>query len=185
MNVCTICNQEKPEAMFYREPRKSNGLTSQCKQCHDRKSKKWATKNKEKLVADRAARHVRKREEYIKKSRDWYSNPANREKRLSTNLRKMYGISIDSYQSMLSSQNGKCAIKTCNRLASEKTLHVDHDHTTGHVRGLLCHNCNTALGLVGENAQLLQDLIDYINMYDGTSHGGLVASLYSMEDNSD
>lgn len=179
MKSCTKCKQEKPATMFYKEPRNKNGLTSQCKQCHDKNSEEWAARNKEKLVADRAARHLEKKEEYIKKSKNWYENPVNKEKRMSTNLKKMYGISIDSYHSMLSSQNGKCAIKTCNRLASEKTLHVDHDHTTGYVRGLLCHNCNTALGLVGENIQLLLDLIDYLNMYDGTNHGGFVASIYT------
>lgn len=57
-------------------------------------------------------------------------------------------------------------------------LSVDHNHSTGEVRGLLCANCNAALGLIDDNKSILSDLIDYLNMYDGESHGGFVASLY-------
>ena len=58
-------------------------------------------------------------------------------------LKYKFGVDLDWYNKKLVEQEGKCAI--CKR-ASEKTLHVDHNHTTGQVRDLLCFQCNNALG---------------------------------------
>ena len=60
----------------------------------------------------------------------------------------VYGLSREDYQRMLIAQNGACAI--CHR-KSKRRLCVDHCHITGEVRGLLCHNCNTALGLLDDD----------------------------------
>ena len=61
-------------------------------------------------------------------------------------LKYEYGITLDDYNKMFNEQEGKCAI--CQRHQNElkKILYVDHDHKTGEVRGLLCKNCNVALG---------------------------------------
>jgi hypothetical protein len=59
------------------------------------------------------------------------------------NLRTRYGISIERYDEMFAVQDGRCAI--CRRLPGAKRLHVDHEHRTGRVRGLLCVKCNFAL----------------------------------------
>lgn len=96
-------------------------------------------------------------------------------------LRRRYGVSRDYYYSKLSAQDGKCAIPSCGRTAERRSLHVDHNHTTGNVRGLLCNNCNAALGHVDDNQEILQDLSHYLNMYDGSSHGGFVASIYASD----
>ena len=93
----------------------------------------------------------------------------------------MYDMPPDDYYSRLSAQDGKCAIESCGNYASERSLHVDHNHDTGSVRGLLCSKCNTALGLVNENTEILVGLIDYLNMHDGTTHGGFVASIYKSD----
>jgi hypothetical protein len=72
-----------------------------------------------------------------------------------------YGISPEQYLAMIDAQKGKCAI--CNEApSSERGLHVDHDHVTGQVRGLLCHHCNVALGSFREDESLLLSAIDYI-----------------------
>jgi hypothetical protein len=55
----------------------------------------------------------------------------------------LYGLSNEDYQQLLADQAGRCAI--CKQLAT-KLLHVDHNHTTGRVRGLLCQRCNLLLG---------------------------------------
>ena len=52
---------------------------------------------------------------------------------------------------------GKCA--ACG---STNRLCIDHDHETNEPRGLLCHNCNTAIGLVGDNLETLSNLIEYL-----------------------
>lgn len=60
-------------------------------------------------------------------------------------LKKKRGMSRQDYADLLAVQHGKCAI--CLQTSSVK-LHVDHDHKTGRVRGLLCSLCNTSLGMV-------------------------------------
>lgn len=79
-----------------------------------------------------------------------------------------FGVDAHRYQEMLVEQAGVCAI--CRKperapdKASGKTkdLAVDHDHATGAVRGLLCSNCNTALGLFNDDPQLLDAAKDYL-----------------------
>lgn len=62
-------------------------------------------------------------------------------------LRSVYGITLDQYEKMLKDQGGVCFL--CHQLpynSRHKKLHVDHDHETGRVRGLLCFVCNRGLG---------------------------------------
>lgn len=68
-----------------------------------------------------------------------------------------YGMAEGSYSSMLDEQNRKCAI-----CFEEKPLHVDHSHSTGEVRGLLCSSCNTALGKFRDSELILNNAIAYL-----------------------
>lgn len=84
------------------------------------------------------------------------------------NLRK-YGISLETYESLLEAQGGHCA--ACENTGSARgLLCVDHDHTTGAVRGLLCDRCNVALGYARESAAILRSLADYIHDHRNTDH---------------
>lgn len=77
-------------------------------------------------------------------------------------LKKNYGLSLKDYNDMLVNQNYKCAI--CKRPNTDfsKQLAVDHCHTTGKVRGLLCMNCNNGLGKFMDNEELLLEAIRYL-----------------------
>lgn len=75
-------------------------------------------------------------------------------------LKKKYGISTETYEQMLASQGGVCAI--CHTKPDGKDLAVDHCHTSGKVRGLLCSNCNTALGLFGDDLERMIRARDYL-----------------------
>lgn len=78
-----------------------------------------------------------------------------------SNLMKNYGITSDDYDKMLKEQNNVC--KVCNGPAMGKgRYHVDHCHKTGKIRGLLCHKCNVALGMVQDNIEHLNKLIVYL-----------------------
>ena len=68
-----------------------------------------------------------------------------------------YGIPIGMYDELLKRQDYKC--KICNL---EKKLSIDHNHTTGEVRGLLCMDCNTALGKFKDNKTILTNAIKYL-----------------------
>lgn len=60
-------------------------------------------------------------------------------------LRKKYGIGQMEYDAILASQNGQCGM-CLKPYTSTKDFHVDHDHSTGKIRGILCFKCNTNLG---------------------------------------
>lgn len=79
------------------------------------------------------------------------------------NLRD-HGITPDEYEEMLAAQNGGCAV--CGAISADQSgrrLHVDHCHTTGQIRGLLCSNCNNALGRANDDAERLHALADYLD----------------------
>jgi len=72
--------------------------------------------------------------------RDW-----NRVRMRNAMREKLYGITIDQFEARLAAQGGVCAI--CRGLpAPGRQFHVDHDHTTGAIRGILCQKCNGGLG---------------------------------------
>lgn len=78
-------------------------------------------------------------------------------------LETMYGINLDIFNQMLVDQNHKC--KLCNTdkpLGPRNTFVVDHCHKTGKVRGLLCNHCNTGLGKLQDDPELLQKAADYV-----------------------
>lgn len=66
---------------------------------------------------------------------------------------RSYGITVEEYDDMLESQGGGCYI--CGVGPVGRALDIDHDHRTGKVRGLLCSNHNRALGLLGDDPDLL------------------------------
>jgi hypothetical protein len=90
----------------------------------------------------------------------WYSN-LSAEERKAYNKRKnfkfKYGISVEEYDELLAAQGGLCAI--CGQ---EKKLFLDHDHVSKRVRGLLCRNCNVALGHFYDDPGLLTSAAAYL-----------------------
>ena len=73
---------------------------------------------------------------------------------------KSYGLSQQAYQDLIAHQSNKCAL--CYRSFDEFTPHIDHDHATGKVRGLLCMKCNTALGVLGDSVEALERVLRYL-----------------------
>ena len=74
-----------------------------------------------------------------------------------------YGVTPEKHQEMRDVSGNKCYV--CNATEAESwkgTLCIDHCHTTGRVRGLLCHSCNVALGCVTDSQERLQGLMDYL-----------------------
>ncbi len=80
------------------------------------------------------------------------------------NLKQNYGISLEEYEAMVAAQDGKCAV--CGRIPAGKhnqgCLHVDHNHRTGKVRGLLCSQCNRGLGFFGDSSETLLRAATYL-----------------------
>jgi len=76
-------------------------------------------------------------------------------------LRSKYGITLAQYEQMLEEQRGQCYI-----CCSEEKLFVDHCHSTGRVRGLLCHHCNLILGHAFDNPSILRLAANYLEIND-------------------
>lgn len=80
-------------------------------------------------------------------------------------IKGIYGITIDEYFEMLTTQNHTCKICKKEPLKTKETnqrLVIDHDHSTNRVRGLLCNRCNNLLGWCSDQIELLQKCINYL-----------------------
>jgi hypothetical protein len=101
-------------------------------------------------------KRLRSKEE-IKRRTPEYSRQVQRRSHIKT----AYGMTVEQYDAMLITQNGVCAI--CSKPSSnKKRLHIDHEHATGAIRGLLCHSCNTGLGLLRDDPILLVRCLEYL-----------------------
>lgn len=152
MKSCSKCGGMKAAEEYRKGSR-------QCRACRNTASREW----------NRAHRDYGKRwerthlEQSRASSKAW--REANPERCRAWERRshlKQYGLTTEQFTDLLARQGGGCAI--CLGPANGKggTFHVDHDHSTGAVRGLLCHGCNTALGLTGECVDRLEKLIAYL-----------------------
>jgi len=139
---CTQCDTVKPLDQFgvSRQGARGPVYRSNCKACASARAMQWFADNPERTMANR---------------RRW-------------NLQKLYGITPEQYEEMLSEQGGLCAVcrqpepDAHGRTGTQFSLSVDHCHDTGRVRGLLCQKCNRAIGLLGDNVELLRAAIRYL-----------------------
>lgn len=143
------------------------------KQENDRQ---YRIKNIQKIKAYRKEYYWRNRVESIAKAQKYYYD--NRDTKLeyhrewykqnkklvkdSYNL-KVYKLTSEKYNQILKQQKNRCAV--CNikfSKLSSKLIHIDHNHKTDKVRGLLCHKCNLALGLLCEDIKIIESLLRYM-----------------------
>lgn len=129
------------------------------------KSKRWKETNPERFKELQQASQERNREAINARSRDWYL--ANKVRaQVQTRARKIkgYGLTPEEYLAMLEAQDWKCAICGTDKPSSREgdSFHIDHCHSTGKVRGLLCMKCNTGLGMFSDNTDMLRAAMDYL-----------------------
>lgn len=111
------------------------------------------------------------RREYV---RAW--RHANPDRRLQHVLKHKFGLSLERYQELRRAQQDRCAIcGTTEPGGNCKRWCVDHDHSTGVVRGLLCINCNSGIGALGDTAANVRRAVNYLDppRLDGLSMGFL------------
>ena len=82
-----------------------------------------------------------------------------------THVKRKYGITIEFYNGMLESQHNRCAICGYEFGSAQGDTYVDHCHSTGVVRGLLCRKCNTGIGMFNDNTTNLANAIVYLQQY--------------------
>lgn len=148
MKICRICSNEKETSLFVKSKAFKSGVDSICLDCSRQKVKEWRQKNPDK----------RKLQTQRESGKDYNHNK---------HLKATYGITRAEYLDMFSKQNGCCKICGSHQLEHSKRLAVDHCHTTGKIRGLLCQPCNLMLGGSKDNVSTLLRAITYLeDSYD-------------------
>ena len=78
-----------------------------------------------------------------------------------SHLKRKYGLTLEEFDELLASQGGGCAI--CGKPDADN---VDHDHATGRVRGILCWNCNIAIGQLEDDSDRARAVAEYLDADD-------------------
>lgn len=143
---CTVCNIEKSLEDFNKQATGSYGVRSYCRVCQGLESKTYYLENDER---------IRSRTNKYKKD--------NRNKVKNRELQRLYGITLEEYNRLFIEQNGSCSICKRHQTQFKNSLHVDHNHITKEIRGLLCGACNHALGLLKVDSK--SDIVDTLNAY--------------------
>lgn len=130
---CRSCNQVKPASAFRPDPKSRDGLFFRCRDC---------------ATANNKRRHSE-------------TTPEQRRQYHEKHLKRAYGITLKERDAMFDAQGGRCAICGATEHGG-RNWHVDHDHETGVVRGILCHGCNHALGGAHDNPDTLIAAAGYL-----------------------
>jgi hypothetical protein len=143
MKKCRICN-ETDETKF------SPSRTNQCKSCVQqyRKDKRAGTWTPAQVKGDRS-------------KTDNHKTPEATWKR---HIKAKFGINENAYHDLVESQGNRCGIcRTDSPSSKHGKWSIDHCHSTGKIRGLLCQSCNKGLGLFRDNVAFLQQAVQYLN----------------------
>jgi hypothetical protein len=137
VKVCKTCKVEKEIEEFPKNKLYKGGIRPHCIECR----RDYELKSYHK--------HKHKRPYVYEEDKD-------------RKLQKSYGIGYAEYLKMLDAQNNACAICGTKDTGNRKAFHVDHCHDTGKIRGLLCGNCNSGIGNLRDDINLLQRAIEYL-----------------------
>jgi hypothetical protein len=144
---CARCRAVKPVSCFHFHRRAKDLRHCYCKICNCQLMRLYNATHKSQLSAYNKLRLVR--------------DPLVHRR---IQLRLKYGLSISQFEELVKQQRGRCAI--CLRPERRnRPLSVDHCHKSKRIRGLLCSNCNTAIGLFHDSVKLITLARDYLKPY--------------------
>lgn len=166
--ACSKCGIEKPRDAFYINKALKSGLTSWCVACQ----KNWTIEHPEFAKAWRKKNYAKNKEKRKEEARQYRLNYPDKVKATNRNKRfkNLYGISLVDYNAMFVEQSGLCGIcgkpeARLNKKGIPYFLSVDHDHTTGTVRKLLCYGCNSVLGYIKEDPLIAEAIVQYLKTW--------------------
>lgn len=170
--TCNKCGEDKPESAFYLRKAATSAERSS--------SRPWTTdilRQPCKACISTYGQQYKQRDAVKARSIQKNSYEKHRTKRLAQGRRawlwKRYSITPEQYDEMLATQGGVCAIcrkaetVTDPRYGQVRSLAVDHCHTTGAVRALLCARCNIGMGLFADSPEHLRQVMEYLERYLG------------------
>jgi len=144
LKICVHCSEEKPFDDFHKNARnKKDGRQSSCKPCNNDRVRKWQSENPDKFESN------------------WKKQAQAPDYHHRRRARK-YGLTVQQLDELLEDAGGVCMI--CSQPA-HMYLVVDHCHTSGVVRGILCEKCNQGLGMFKDNPEYLQNAITYLAQF--------------------
>lgn len=176
---CTKCRLIKSTEDFYLRPGSQSKPHSWCKECEAQRRKAYYQLNKAELYEKQKERQQdnspagkeRRRRRKERERTAHRNNPQKKEEQRlkikSKDLHKKYKITHLQYQERLDAQGQRCTICMVD-LDLGRDTHVDHDHTTGEIRGILCKNCNTGLGQFKDSPELLRRAALYLESVDSS-----------------
>lgn len=141
--ICTGCKQDKDLEEFALHPKGKHGRNPKCKACKNGMASRFYTDNKEVILA---------------RQRDQRAGQGHRR-------RHLFGLTPEDVKALIAAQDGCCAI--CRTPLPFEKFCVDHCHTTGKIRGMLCNGCNVGLGMFRDRPELLSKAISYLKMAEG------------------
>jgi hypothetical protein len=159
MKTCIKCHLKKQFFEFNSHRTNLDGLAGSCKACAKAYSKARYDADPKAAHARYKAWKARNPKRVKELAKQWAH--ANRHNWYYRHIKYKYGLSKARYLQMIADQSGHCKMCPVEHTDSVK-LHVDHDHTTGLVRGLLCVDCNALLGHAHDNESILFNAIEYL-----------------------
>jgi hypothetical protein len=173
MKACVKCGVVQPLESFYKAPGTRDGHRGDCKDCFRARAKARYPSVREANIARTRKWREDNLERYQANQRRMRGTPEGKMRQRAGHLMRKFGMTIEQYEAMLEAQGGGCFI--CGRPPRvDISLHVDHDHSTGKVRGILCFRCNNARADFQENTQLLRKAIGYLAAHTNQEDNQLI-----------
>lgn len=152
---CRNCREILPLGSFGSQSRSSDGHQPWCKPCTNKRMNGYDKSSRER---DPEGYADRKRAEH---ARFKVNNPEKHRSHVRKNNLRKYGLTPEDFDALLEKQAGLCVI--CKEeLSPGRGRHVDHDHGTGAVRGILCNGCNVGLGYFRDSPEILKSAANYV-----------------------
>lgn len=127
------------------------------------KKGRWLRENREAVKEIKKRYRDTNRRSLRVKGREYYYDNVDRFR--NNTLKSKYNLTLEQYNEILEKQRGMCAICETDKCKSGRYFTVDHSHKTSKVRGLLCGNCNSGLGMFSDNIDFLKRAISYLEKY--------------------